>query len=90
MSFFDLTGDEIQCCAVEWKGWVGQYVKYPKALDRLVPAVRMYKKGATMPFKQLVAKNGFWSLDKSSVAKFAGHWGDGRIWTSSPVQCKAC
>ena len=75
MTFFDLSTEEVQACSCEWRGWLSQYVVYPRARRAWQPQVRLFKKGDTMPIRMLAAKNGFWTLPKTSVAKFAAHWG---------------
>jgi len=75
LSIFDLAGDDIQACSFEWKSWVHQYMKYPRARGSWPPAVRLFPTTKPEPLRKVAARNAFWAMSKASVAKFSEHFG---------------
>ena len=49
-------------------------MEYPGAASTLSPAIRMFVGGVFLSVKELAARNAFWCMPKSEVAKYCAYW----------------
>jgi hypothetical protein len=71
-----------------WQSWLAQQMEHPVGARTLSPAIRMFVDGVFLPVKELAARNAFWCMPKSEVAKYCAY--GACILTRMPAPTRLC